>query len=50
MSVGKIVLVNCKLLQCVELTKQLDCKCSSRVSIYIHEKGVGNKMKGEANA
>ncbi len=29
----------CKLLQCVELTEQLDCKSSSRVSIYTRKRG-----------
>ena len=30
-----------------ELNKRLDCKCSSRGSIYIHKEGIDNEIRKE---
>ena len=38
---------NCKLYSVGELSERLDCKCSSRGSIYIREEGIDNEIRKE---
>ena len=32
-------------MQCEELNKRLNCKCSSKGSIYIYKEGIDNKIR-----
>ena len=39
--------LTCNLCSIGELSKRLNCKCSSRGSIYIYKEGIDNKIRKE---